>query len=104
LVPMLDAAIRLLPGAMGRQASHDQDSFQPSLSGLLDSPHYTRPEEFEGQAIPAVLKSGHHERIARWRREQSLRVTALERPDLIQRARQLGLLTATDEAFLAGLA
>jgi len=103
LVPMLDAAIRLLPGAMGQPASHDQDSFQPSLSGLLDSPHYTRPEEFQGESIPAVLKSGHHERIARWRREQSLRITALERPDLIQKARQLGWLTPADEAFLVGL-
>jgi len=103
LVPMLDASIRLLPGAMAQQASHDQDSFQPSLSGLLDSPHYTRPEQFQGEAIPAVLKSGHHEKIALWRREQSLRITLQQRPDLIEKARQLGWLTPADEAFLVRL-
>jgi len=102
LVPMLDAAVRLLPGAM-QQDSHDQDSFQPRLSGLLDSPHYTRPELWQGQSIPEVLKSGHHDNIARWRRQQSLRQTLSCRPDLIDRARTAGLLTEKDEAFLSGL-
>jgi len=99
LLPMLDAAVRLLPGAM-QQDSHDQDSFQPSLSGLLDSPHYTRPETWQGIDIPDVLKSGHHDNIARWRREQSLALTQAHRPDLIEQARASGWLTAKDEAYL----
>ena len=103
LVPMLDAAVRLLPGAM-QQDSHDQDSFQASLSGLLDSPHYTRPETWQGVDIPDVLKSGHHDNIARWRREQSLALTQAKRPDLIERARSAGWLTAQDESSLASLA
>lgn len=102
LVPMLDAAVRLLPGAM-QQDSHDQDSFQQSLSGLLDSPHYTRPEVWQGQSIPEILKSGHHDNIARWRREQSLALTLTHRPDLIEKARSAGWLTEKDEAFLASL-
>lgn len=103
LLPMLDAAVRLLPGAMNQQASHDQDSFQDSLSGLLDSPHYTRPEIFDGKPIPDVLKSGHHLNIARWRREQSLVITATHRPDLVEKAREQGLLSAVDEKFLKHL-
>lgn len=102
LVPMLDAAVRLLPGAM-QQDSHDQDSFQPSLSGLLDSPHYTRPEVWQGLGIPDVLKSGHHDNIARWRRQQSLALTLAHRPDLIDKARAAGWLSEQDEAFLATL-
>jgi len=103
LLPMLDAAVRLLPGAM-QQDSHDQDSFQPSLSGLLDSPHYTRPEVWQGQRVPEVLMSGHHEHIARWRREQSLATTQAHRPDLVEQARAAGLLSEADEAYLASLA
>ncbi len=103
LLPMLDAAVRLLPGAMNQQASHDQDSFQPSLSGLLDSPHFTRPEVLDGVAIPDVLKSGHHLRIAQWRREQSLAQTLACRPDLIAQARAAGQLSAADERFLLSL-
>jgi tRNA (guanine37-N1)-methyltransferase len=104
LVPMLDAAVRLLPGAMNQHDSHEQDSFQDSLSGLLDSPHYTRPECWQGQVIPDVLKSGHHDNIARWRREQSLLLTYTQRPDLIVQARQSGWLSQADERFLASLA
>ncbi|MCD8505537.1 MAG: tRNA (guanosine(37)-N1)-methyltransferase TrmD [Burkholderiaceae bacterium] len=103
LMPMLDAAVRLLPGAM-QQESHDQDSFQNSLSGLLDSPHFTRPEVWQGQGIPEVLKSGHHDKIARWRREQSLALTLAKRPDLIDKARAAGWLSEKDEAFLASQA
>lgn len=102
LVPMLDAAVRLLPGAM-QQDSHDQDSFQPSLSGLLDSPHYTRPEVWQGLGVPPVLMSGHHGNIARWRREQSLSVTQAQRPDLLEKARATGQLSEKDEAFLSSL-
>ena len=103
LVPMLDAAVRLMPGAMNQQDSHDQDSFQPSLSGLLDSPHYTRPEVWHGVPVPDVLKSGHHENIARWRREQSLALTLGMRPDLIEQARASGWLSPADERFLSTL-
>lgn len=103
LLPMLDAAVRLMPGVMNQQASHDQDSFQPSLSGLLDSPHYTRPEVIDGVAIPEVLKSGHHLRIAQWRREQSLAQTLSCRPDLVEKAREAGLLSVSDERFLSRL-
>ncbi len=103
LLPIIDAAVRLLPGAMNQAHSHDQDSFQPSLSGLLDCAHYTRPERWCEQSVPAVLMSGHHEQIARWRREQSLALTWRRRPDLIEKARRAGWLTPTDEAYLSSL-
>lgn len=100
---MMDAAVRLLPGVLNDGDSALQDSFNPALDGLLDSPHYTRPEVYEGVAVPSELLSGHHAHIARWRREQSLRLTAARRPDLIDRARAEGRLTPADERFLAGL-
>jgi len=101
---VIDAAVRLLPGALNDGDSALQDSFNDTLSGLLDSPHYTRPEVHAGQVVPPELLSGHHANIARWRREQSLRLTAARRPDLLERARANGWLTATDERFLASLA
>jgi len=101
---IIDAAVRLLPGALNHGQSAAQDSFDPSLSGLLDCPHYTRPEIYQGRAVPAELLSGHHAHIARWRREQSLRLTAARRPDLIEAARQAGALSREDENFLANLA
>lgn len=76
---LMDAVIRLLPGALGHGESAAQDSF---TEGLLDCPHYTRPEIFEGRAVPEVLLSGDHEKIRRWRLEQSRRRTAERRPDL----------------------
>lgn len=100
---MIDAAVRLLPGALNHGESSLQDSFQETLSGLLDSPHYTRPETFSGERVPQVLMSGNHALIARWRREQSLRLTALKRPDLIEQARARGLLGPLDEKFLRSL-
>lgn len=100
---MIDAAVRLLPGALNHYDSSVQDSFQDSLSGLLDSPHYTRPELFEGESVPSALMSGNHALIARWRREQSLRLTLEKRPDLITQARARGLLSAADEKFLLAL-
>jgi tRNA (guanine37-N1)-methyltransferase len=100
---MIDAAVRLLPGALNHGQSSAQDSFQESLSGLLDSPHYTRPENLNGQAVPAVLLSGNHANIARWRREQSLAITLSNRPDLIDQARARGLLTKADERYLLAL-
>lgn len=100
---IMDAAVRLLPGALNDDDSAQQDSFNDTLSGLLDSPHYTRPETYQGEPVPAALLSGHHANIARWRREQSLRLTALRRPDLLQRARAQGWLTRDDERFLVSL-
>lgn len=97
---LIDAVVRLLPGAMNDEASAACDSF---ANGLLDCPHYTRPEVFEGQPVPEVLLSGHHARIAQWRRERSLEITQARRPDLIARARCQGLLDARDEAFLQTL-
>ena len=100
---VIDAAVRLLPGALNHGESSLQDSFQDTLSGMLDSPHYTRPETYNGERVPAVLMSGNHAQIARWRREQSLRLTAQNRPDLIQQARAQGLLGPLDEKLLASL-
>jgi len=99
---LLDAVARLQPGVLNDAGSHEQDSF--SADGLLDCPHYSRPEQLEGaQPVPAVLLSGNHARIARWRRERSLEITARRRPDLIAAARAAGRLSAADEQYLATL-
>ncbi len=98
---LLDAVARLQPGVLNDPASHEYDSFNPTLDGLLDSPHFTRPEVWQGSPVPSVLLSGHHLNIARWRRDQSLVLTQLNRPDLIEKARSLGLLTSMDEAVLS---
>ena len=100
---LLDAVARLQPGVLGDEDSHQFDSFNPALDGLLDCPHYTRPEEWEGERVPPELLSGHHVRIERWRRDRRLEVTARERPDLVAAARAAGRLTKADEAFLAQL-
>lgn len=100
---IMDSVIRLLPGVLNDNQSAVCDSFHAGLDGLLDSPHYTRPEVYKEQAIPDVLKSGNHKNIDRWRREQSLRLTAERRPDLIHKARKNKLLDKKDEAFLSGL-
>ena len=101
---LLDAVARLQPGVLAA-ASHQQDSFE---DGLLEGPHYSRPEvlDIDGQSapVPAVLMSGHHGRIARWRREQALAATARSRPDLIAQARAAGRLQPEDEKFLRLLA
>jgi len=97
----LDALARLQPGVLHDEQSHVQDSFTPALSGLLDCPHYTRPEVWQDLAVPAALLSGHHAQIATWRRQQSLTLTDLARPDLLEKARQSGLLTPADEQLLA---
>jgi tRNA (guanine37-N1)-methyltransferase len=100
---LLDAVARLLPGVLS-EPSHQSDSFS---DGLLEGPHYSRPEVLDTPdgpvAVPKVLLSGHHAEIARWRREQALRTTALRRPDLIAKARAQGLLAAADEAYLRAL-
>lgn len=100
---IMDAVVRLLPGVLNDGDSARFDSFHTDMSGLLDSPHYTRPEVLDGVSVPDVLLSGHHAKIAVWRREQSLRLTAARRPELIERAREAGLLTPADERYLSSL-
>jgi len=100
---MIDATVRLLPGVLNHSDSALQDSFQTSISGLLDSPHFTRPDVFDNIKVPDVLLSGNHARIARWRREQSLLLTEKNRPDLIRAARARGDLSREDEVFLGTL-
>lgn len=90
---LIDAVARLLPGVLNDSESAEQDSF---MDGLLDCPHYTRPEEIEGRRVPAVLLSGDHAAIARWRRREALGRTWLRRPDLLTRRR----LVAEDQALL----
>ncbi|MDZ7789541.1 MAG: tRNA (guanosine(37)-N1)-methyltransferase TrmD [Xanthomonadales bacterium] len=93
-VVMIDAVVRLLPGVLGHELSAEQDSFS---DGLLDCPHYTRPESWRGRDVPGVLRSGDHARIDRWRRAQAIERTRLRRPDLLK-ARGLD---AADEQVLA---
>jgi tRNA (guanine37-N1)-methyltransferase len=78
---MMDAIVRLLPGSLNDASSASQDSFS---EGLLDWPHYTRPEEWKGERVPEVLVSGNHAAIARWRRKQALARTWARRPDLLE--------------------
>jgi tRNA (guanine37-N1)-methyltransferase len=113
---VLDATMRLLPGVLGNDASSEYESFGASdellrnraidplrsthgSGGLLDYPHYTRPAEFRGLAVPEVLSSGNHEQIRRWRREQALKKTLRNRPDLLPGAD----LSAEDRSFLRSL-
>lgn len=122
---LIDAVARLQPGVLHDPASHEQDSFEGD--GLLEGPHYSRPEVWPepeqeavvpgdqgpagpssqpddaGQAVPAVLLSGHHAEIQRWRRAKSLEITARRRPDLIEAARAAGRLSREDERVLAAL-
>ena len=79
---VIDAVARLLPGVLGDDESAAQDSF---MQGLLDHPHYTRPESIDGHKVPAVLLSGDHARIARWRYKQALGRSFIRRPDLVKK-------------------
>jgi len=108
---LIDAVARLQPGVLQDAASHDQDSFS---HGLLDCPHYSRPEVLDARLassmprpqpaqVPQVLMSGHHANIARWRRERQLALTQARRPDLIEVMRQSGGLSKQDEQFLKTL-
>jgi tRNA (guanine37-N1)-methyltransferase len=97
---LMDAVIRLLPGALNDGASAVEDSF---VNGLLDCPHYTRPEVYEGEPVPPILLGGHHAEIMKWRRQKALEATRAKRPDLIAKARAAGLLSKADEKFLSGL-
>ena len=81
---LLDAVARLQPGVLHDAGSHQADSFNPAVDGLLDCPHYTRPEEYQGRCVPDVLLSGNHEEIRRWRLKQALGRTQERRPDLLQ--------------------
>ena len=90
---ILEATARLLPGVIKEAQSHQQDSF---ATGLLDYPHYTRPPVFRGLAVPEILTSGHHAKIAEWRRKQALKRTRARRPDLLEKAE----LTPKDMAWL----
>ena len=90
---VIDALTRLIPGALGDENSALEDSF---VDGLLDYPHYTRPESISGKNVPAVLLSGDHKLIARWRRKQALGRTWLRRPELIAKL----VLTAADTVLL----
>jgi tRNA (guanine37-N1)-methyltransferase len=112
---VLDTAMRLLPGVLGNEASSEYESFGQAdellprkagglnsthgAGGLLDYPHYTRPAEFRGLTVPEVLSSGNHEQIRKWRREQALRKTLLNRPDLLQNAE----LSVEDRTYLRAL-
>lgn len=90
---IIEATARLLPGVLGNQSSLDEESH---AAGVLEYPHYTRPREFRGSEVPAVLLSGDHAQIARWRRQQALVRTRQERPDLFEKLK----LTAEDRALL----
>lgn len=97
---LIDAVVRQLPGAL-KEASAEDESF---ATGLLDAPHYTRPEQWRGREVPAVLLSGHHADIEAWRRREALAATLATRPELIRSARAAGQLTARDEKVLRELA
>jgi tRNA (guanine37-N1)-methyltransferase len=97
---LMDAVVRQLPGVLGDEASAVEDSF---VNGLLDAPHYTRPDSYEGVSVPPVLMGGNHAEIVKWRRQRMLEATARKRPDLLVKAREAGLLSKADEKFLAGL-
>lgn len=78
-IPVIDSVLRLIPGVLGKEESFMDESF---YNGLLEYPQYTRPEEFEGDKVPDILLSGHHENIRKWRRLQSLKITKERRPDM----------------------
>ena len=93
-IALLDACVRLLPGVIGAPASLDEESF---AGGLLEYPHYTRPQVWEGRAVPEVLLSGHHARIRAWRRQQAELATRTRRPDLWARHLAAGALGRAGE-------
>ena len=97
---LIDAIVRQLPGVLGDATSAVEDSF---VSGLLDCPHYTRPETYAGQAVPEVLLSGNHERIRRWRLQQSLARTRERRPELLAKWLAQRSLTAEETQLLTEL-
>ncbi len=97
-IVIMDAVLRLVPGVLGNRESLSADSF--SDRGLLGYPNYTRPSEFRGMKVPEVLLSGHHKRIERWRKEQSLRRTLKMRPEIIEKLKREGKLTEEELEIL----
>ncbi len=97
---LMDAVIRQLPGALGHKLSAQQDSFGTFNKGLLDCPHYTRPEDYAGEQVPQVLLSGDHKKISQWRLKQSLGRTWQRRPDLLQQIMEQGSLTKDEQQLL----
>lgn len=93
---IIDSVVRLLPGVLGQEASHINDSFS---TGLLEHPHYTRPADFRGMKVPDVLMSGNHAKIAEWREEQTLKRTFERRPDLLENIE----LTSKQKSYLRSL-
>jgi len=81
---VIDAVVRLLPGALGDEDSSKNDSFSESVGGGLEYPQYTRPEIFRDMKVPDILLSGHHAEIEKWRRQQALERTKKHRPDLLE--------------------
>ena len=94
---MAEAMVRLIPGVLGNQASHQEDSFQ---DGLLEGPSYTKPRVWNDLEVPPVLLSGNHGKVERWRRDQALLRTSARRPDLLDRLRVAGEISARDEKAL----
>ena len=95
-IPIIDSICRLIPGVLGKDESFMEESF---YDGLLEYPHYTRPEDFRGDKVPEVLLSGHHENIRKWRRLQSLKLTKERRPDLFEKL----ILTKEDKKILLNI-
>jgi tRNA (guanine37-N1)-methyltransferase len=93
---LIDCVSRLIPGVLGSRESYEKESFS---DGLLEHPHYTRPQNFRGLTVPEVLLSGHHKNIERWRRQQSLLATMRKRPDMLDKA----TLSPEDEEFIKTL-
>ena len=93
---LIDAVVRLIPGVLGAAGAQHRDSH---ADGLLEGPHYTRPPEFRGLGVPAVLTSGHHAEVDRWRRQQALKRTWKRRPDLLENA----ALSEEDQAYISQL-
>jgi tRNA (guanine37-N1)-methyltransferase len=84
---VVEAAVRLLPGVLGNEASMVEESHSPQTEGLLEYPQYTRPQEFRGMTVPEVLQGGHHAEIAKWRRAEARLRTAARRPDIAARGK-----------------
>ncbi|QBD87167.1 tRNA (guanosine(37)-N1)-methyltransferase TrmD [Clostridium tetani] len=93
-IPIVDSICRLIPGVLGKNESFMEESF---YEGLLEYPHYTRPENFRGKEVPKILLSGHHENIRKWRKSKSLKITKKRRPDLFKKYN----LTKEDEKLLS---
>ncbi|CDI49345.1 tRNA (guanosine(37)-N1)-methyltransferase TrmD [Clostridium tetani] len=93
-IPIVDSICRLIPGVLGKSESFIEESF---YDGLLEYPHYTRPEDFRGKEVPKILLSGHHENIRKWRKSKSLKITKKRRPDLFKKYN----LTKEDEKLLS---